>query len=72
MSVNNNLNDICLSIPYMDSHEIMGPNETIDLNRTLNFIHGWLPPLIFTIDIKIICGPIIKIVEQLSKKLGLK
>lgn len=65
------INDICLNIPYNIS-EILGHNQSIYLNRTISIIDGWLPPLVFNIntDRGPLCGPVVKIVEQVSKRLG--
>ncbi len=66
------INDICLNIPYYEA-EFVARNVTYDFNTTISFIEAPEPPLVFTInnDTKI-CGPLVKILENLSEKLGSK
>lgn len=56
--------DICLNTTF--EH-----NEAIDLNKTIGVIFGWEPPLVYYTNATI-CGPLVKIVEHLSIKLGYK
>lgn len=62
------VNDICLNIITRSNVD-----EIKDLNNTLSVIHAWQPPLVFDIvNTTKFCGPLVKIVEQVSKRLSLK
>ncbi len=69
------INNICLNtIPY-DISEISDQNEAINLNKSISFIDGWMVPFIFEmklINSTVMCGPLVKIVEILGKKLDFK
>jgi hypothetical protein len=65
------LNDICLDIPANQTINFV-ENGIVNSNNTLTFIDSWGPPLIYTPYGSIICGPIIKIIEELSKRHGYK
>lgn len=67
------INDICVNILYNIS-EIMGHNEGTNLNGTISVMDGFEPPLLFNYITSTgpLCGPIAKIVEQVSKIMGVR
>lgn len=66
------INDICFNIPYNKTVNL-NHNALIETNSTLSFIEGWQPPLVFMHnDLTRMCGPLVKILEIMSKKLGSK
>lgn len=65
-----NAKDICVSIK---DNEILdfSQNKFNNTNRIIAFIDAWFPPVIYNISNQV-CGPIIKLVEQLCKEYGYK
>jgi len=65
------LNEICFDI--LNNQTInFHKNQIVNSNDTLSFIDGWASPLIYPMGKSILCGPIIKIIEELSKRHGYK
>ncbi len=65
-----NVKDICVSIK---NNEILNFSQSQfnNSNKIITFIDAWAPPYIYKHDSQV-CGPIIKIVEQLCKQYGYK
>jgi len=69
------LNDICLDIPSNQTISFVKNgiiNSTENSNNTLVFVDAWSPPLIYSVGASNLCGPIVKIIEEFSKRLGNK
>jgi len=66
-----NFNDICLEIPPNQIINL-AKNETVHSNDTITFIDSWVHPLIYRVGESILCGPLIKVVEEFSKRQGYK
>jgi len=64
------LDNICFDIPK-DKIINLFKNGTADSNQTLAFIDSWSPPL-FHGWYGLSCGTFVKIIEELSKRLGYK
>ncbi len=66
------ITDICLNIPFYEN-VILDQNYTFDINKTISFIEGFRMPLIFNkLNETQICGPLVKILENLAKRIGSK
>jgi len=66
-----NLNKICFDIPNNQTINFT-KNGTANSNGTLTFIDSWSPPLIYDFGESILCGLFVKIIEELTKRLGYK
>jgi len=64
-------NDICLDIPINETFSLF-KDQTKNSTNLLSFIDAWNPPLIYYPFGNQLCGPIIKILEELSKRTGYK
>jgi len=65
------LNDICSDIPSNQTINLV-KNGIVNSNDTLTFIDWWNPPLIYNFGESILCGPLVKVLEELSKRIGYK
>jgi hypothetical protein len=64
------LNDICISIPINQVINF-SENGIFNKNDTLIFVDSWFPPFVFSFRPKI-CGTLVKIIQELSKRHGYK
>jgi hypothetical protein len=66
----NPLNKACVNI----SENILtnfGQNNTYNNSEILSFIDSWHPPMVFTKD-NMLCGPIFKLMQEMSTQYGYK
>jgi len=65
------LTDICLEIPENQTISF-AKNGIVNSNDTISFVDSGHPPLIYFWDDLFLCRPFVKIIEEFSKRYGIK